>query len=466
MSRRDRCSSGARRVERCRDPRRFGAQCDLPVFRAADLDEVERCDAHRLPVGRSAKDARAHAHRDARAGRGASQLVDGREDFVDTRHADEQRMELIEAHFLFALPAEKLAAWSIRNRSCIALCLTWTDRHWPICSAPDMARRSLMARLAEAHFVAVAKARSAGGGAVDLRGARLRAFPLSVGGGWIAYVGEVWRRRSLMRPMKSRSTRLEPAYCVPGHSACGGNHPGRKFRRQRRCRILGWRTRRGCAGTRTCRQRLPAHGHMIGWGVRSSDAVFCCIICSPGLRWVCRPSPSYSPLWCSSTSLVTFSWRGPLGFHRNLLDRVRNRGFRQDRQEGHPLESLMAAVGRLCEIPWRRECHLDHTRPRAYRATQDRGTSGVLFFKPLYQRALVAAAGLWRILSLRSLSTWSCSRATARRRYPLMWVMCSRIRRGRGRDQTRDRSRPSDGQPVRLFYGELQETLQSGKARP
>ena len=69
------------------------------------------------------------------------------------------------------------------------------------------------------------------------------------------------------------------------------------------------------------------------------------------------------------------------------------RDCRLDRPARHALEDLLAAARRLCEIRRRRRRRL--ARPIASAATRmtPAERAGALLFKPLYQRALVAAGG-------------------------------------------------------------------------
>ena len=92
--------------------------------------------------------------------------------------------------------------------------------------------------------------------------------------------------------------------------------------------------------------------------------------------------------------------------------------------------------------------------------------SGVLFFKPLYQRALVAAAGplanfvfafVVYVVLLTSYGAKAISTYVGDVQ-PHSPAAAAGIKPG-------DKIAAVDGQPVRLFYGELQETLQSGKGK-
>ncbi len=87
----------------------------------------------------------ADARRHGGAGGGPSQLGDGPKISLDSASLMNKGLELIEAHFLFALPPEKRFAWScIRNPSSIAWCRMTTARPWRICRRPTCARRSPM----------------------------------------------------------------------------------------------------------------------------------------------------------------------------------------------------------------------------------------------------------------------------------------------------------------------------------
>ena len=124
---------------------------------------------HRIRRSVPRMDARPNARGDAGAGGRPSQLVDGRKISVDSATLMNKGLELIEAHFLFALPPEKLAV--IVHPQSIVHCLVSYEDGTTLAhlSAPDM--RTPIAHalaLAAPHCVAVTATRSRRRGSTDI----------------------------------------------------------------------------------------------------------------------------------------------------------------------------------------------------------------------------------------------------------------------------------------------------------
>ena len=108
-----------------------------------------------------------------RTGGRPSQLGDGRARFrVDSATLMNKGLELIEAHFLFALPPEKLGV-VVHPQSIVHCLVSYARRHHPGASvgAGHAHAHRPCAGLAAPHRLAVAAARSRRAGQLDVPGA-------------------------------------------------------------------------------------------------------------------------------------------------------------------------------------------------------------------------------------------------------------------------------------------------------
>ena len=132
------------------------------VLGSGEPREVETGHDHRFGRSVPRLDARTHARRHGRGGGRPSQLVDGRARFrVDSATLMNKGLELIEAHFLFALPPEKLGV-VVHPQSIVHCLVSYADG--TTLGASVGARHAHADRpcfgLAPAHRLAVAPARS------------------------------------------------------------------------------------------------------------------------------------------------------------------------------------------------------------------------------------------------------------------------------------------------------------------